>query len=133
MQTNGRRAVVASMQDEVLDGDGVAILDQATVAQLRAMLTPTQRAELLDTFVLQHEHCIESLADALHRSDQPAIARLAHILKGSSAGLGATRLSLACEQIECGRMMDPDVGETQVARLRAIAGVTSDALRRVLT
>jgi PAS domain S-box-containing protein len=109
------------------------VLDQATIAQLRETLTPEMREQLLDTFDGQREKCVADIGEAVQRGDRDEVRRLAHLLKGSSASLGATSLRLCCERLEhLGRRQDPDVGETDVARLRAVAATASHALRQQL-
>ena len=109
------------------------VLDQATIVQLREALTPEMREQLLDTFDCQQEKCISDLGEAVQHGDREEVRRLAHLLKGSSASLGATSLRLCCERLEhVGRRQDPDVDETQVAELRTVAAAASRALRQQL-
>ncbi len=125
------------------DGDGSAtnsaaqrvedVLDRATILQLRDTLTPEIRQQLLDTFATQQETCISDLGKAVQRGDRDEIGRVAHLLKGSSASLGAMSLRLCCERLEhIGRRQDSDVGETQVTELRTVAAEASHALRQQL-
>jgi PAS domain S-box-containing protein len=121
-----------------LDADSVCqpaqdVLDQATIVQLREALTPEMREQLLDTFDCQQKKCISDLGEAVQHGDREEVRRLAHLLKGSSASLGATSLRLCCERLEhVGRRQDPDVGETQVTELRTVAAAASRALRQQL-
>jgi CheY-like chemotaxis protein/HPt (histidine-containing phosphotransfer) domain-containing protein len=109
------------------------VLDRATIVQLREALTPEMREQLLDTFDCQQEQCICDLGEAVQHGDREEVRRLAHLLKGSSASLGATSLRLCCERLEhVGRRQDPDVGETQVTELRTVAAAASRALRQQL-
>ena len=80
------------------------------------------RGRLLETFDEQLESCVDGIADAVQRGDGDERRRLAHLLKGSSATIGATRLSATCERLErAGRATDPEVGDEQVAELRELA------------
>jgi PAS domain S-box-containing protein len=123
---------------DVLDAHGASrpeedVLDEPTIAQLRETLTPEMREHLLDTFDGQREKCVADIGEAVQRGDRDEVRRLAHLLKGSSASLGATSLRLCCERLEhLGRRQDPDVGEVDVARLRAVAATASHALRQQL-
>jgi PAS domain S-box-containing protein len=123
---------------DALEADSTAqpaegVLDHATIVQLRETLTLQMREQLLDTFDGQREKCISDLGEAIQRGDLDEVRRLAHLLKGSSASLGATSLRLCCERLEhLGRRQDPDVGETDVAQLRIVAATASPALRQQL-
>jgi PAS domain S-box-containing protein len=102
--------------------NGPSVLDAGTLAQLKETLNEAMRGRLLETFSAQLESCVEEIATAVQRGDADERRRIAHLLKGSSATIGATRLSVACERLErSGRASDPDVGEEQVAELRALA------------
>jgi HPt (histidine-containing phosphotransfer) domain-containing protein len=80
------------------------------------------RSRLLETFDGQLETCLEGIAEAIRRDDDGERRRLAHLLKGSSAAIGALRLRASCEQLErSGRTGDPAVGQAELAELRARA------------
>jgi two-component system, sensor histidine kinase len=110
-----------------------AVLDQTTIRQLRDTLTPEMRRQLLDTFDAQQESCMRDLDGAVQRGDRGEIRRVAHMLKGSSASLGATRLRVCCEGLErVSRRGDPDVERSNLAELRVVAAAARDALRQQL-
>jgi two-component system sensor histidine kinase/response regulator len=111
-----------------------AVLDQATIQQLRETLSPEMRTELLDTFDEQQVQCVADIAAAVKRDDRDEVRRVAHLLKGSSASLGALRLRDFSERLEhVGRSQDPDISDAQVAQLGDAAAEASRALRQRLT
>jgi two-component system, sensor histidine kinase and response regulator len=110
-----------------------AVLDQATIQQLRETLTPEMRTELLDTFDEQQVQCVADIAAAVKRDDRDEVRRVAHLLKGSAASLGAMRLRHCSERLEhVGRSQDAVVSDAQVAQLRDTANEASRALRQQL-
>jgi HPt (histidine-containing phosphotransfer) domain-containing protein len=67
------------------------------------------------------------------RGDQAEVRRVAHLLKGSSATFGATRLRECCLRLEhTGRRGDARAEEKQLGRLRASAEQARSALRERL-
>jgi two-component system sensor histidine kinase/response regulator len=109
------------------------ILDRETVAQLRQMLTPEQRSHLLDVFDEQRERCAADIASAVLCGDRPEIRRLAHLLKGSCASLGARRLGEVCQALEqIARSGEPPVAAEQLRQLHLAAVEASRALRQRL-
>jgi HPt (histidine-containing phosphotransfer) domain-containing protein len=111
-----------------------AVLDQATIQQLRETLTPEMRTELLDTFDEQQVQCVADIAAAVKRDDRDEVRRVAHLLKGSGASLGAMRLRDCSERLEhVGKSQDADVSDAQVTQLRDTANEASRALRQQLT
>jgi PAS domain S-box-containing protein len=111
--------------------DGV--LDESTIAQLKGTLSGSLRGRLLETFTTQVDSCVKEIAQAVRRGDGGERRRLAHLLKGSSATIGARRLSAACERLErTGRIGDPEVGEEQLAELRALVAEAREELEQHL-
>jgi HPt (histidine-containing phosphotransfer) domain-containing protein len=109
------------------------VLDQTTILQLRETLAADMRSELLNTFEEQQERCVADIAKAIRRGDGGEVRRVAHLLKGSSASLGASRLRLCCQQLEhLGRGGDPDIDESQIEELRVNAVEAGHALREQL-
>jgi HPt (histidine-containing phosphotransfer) domain-containing protein len=76
------------------------LVDPATIAQLRQTLDLAMRRELLDTFDESSVRCSREIAEAARRGDRVELARVAHLLKGSSATIGAAYLSRCCERLE---------------------------------
>ena len=109
------------------------VLDQAIVGQLRDALPAETRLELIDTFEGQHRKCLTEIAAAVGRDDRDEVRRTAHLLKGSSASLGAMRLRSQCERLEhIGRAGDQRVSETQLEQVRVAAAEAGAALRQQL-
>ncbi len=109
------------------------VLDQATIVQLQDTLRPEMRRQLIDTFEEQLDQCVDDIAIAVERGDRGEVRRVAHLLKGSSASLGANRLRLCCRRLEhTGRQADANVNEEQIAELRALAAEGRKALREQL-
>ncbi len=109
------------------------VLDQAIVKQLREALPAETRLQLIDTFEEQHAKCLSEIVGAVGRDDRDEVRRTAHLLKGSSASLGAMRLRRCCERLEhIGRAQDAGVSETQISQVRVAAAEASTALRRQL-
>jgi signal transduction histidine kinase/DNA-binding response OmpR family regulator/HPt (histidine-containing phosphotransfer) domain-containing protein len=113
--------------------DGIAVLDEATVSQLRGSLPEAMLGELIDTFEQQLSRCLDEIEAAAGRGDHGEVRRLAHLLKGSSATFGALRVREICLRLEhSGREGDPLVGAEQVAQLRLAAEHARVALRERL-
>ena len=58
------------------------------------------QAKLAGLFVRNTGKCLEELGDAVQRADFPAIARLAHAIRGSAANFGAPHIAQICADIE---------------------------------
>ncbi len=58
------------------------------------------KAKLVELFVQDIGMRLEDLRDAVQRADLPAVARIAHAIKGSAANLGARQLAQLCADIE---------------------------------
>jgi HPt (histidine-containing phosphotransfer) domain-containing protein len=110
-----------------------AMLDQQMIEQLRESLTPEMRSQLLDAFHGQVDECLGQLADAVRRSDRDERRRVAHLLKGSSATMGASRLRSLCEQLEGrGSAGSLEPGEEQLEELRKVATEALQAVDQAL-
>lgn len=128
-----RRWLPAEAQQVEVQCAPDGVLDLATVAQLRDALAPEMRDELIGTFEEQSERCQADILAALRRGDHDEVRRVAHLLKGSAASLGAMRLRRCCERLEhTGRRQDPVVGKTQLMEFRDAAAETSRVLRQQL-
>ncbi len=105
-------------------------LDQVVISQLRGLLPKSARASLVETFTRSCTRCLADMDGAVDRADLGELRRLAHLLKGSAATLGAVRLRRACRALERAGEGDVSVVDrSQVDDLRAIA-VESLALLR---
>jgi PAS domain S-box-containing protein len=117
------------------DGFGLDedVFDQAVISELKDTLPSEMRRVLLEKFEQSLSKNLEDIASAARSRDRIELRRLAHLLKGSSASLGASRLSrgfLALEQLSGER--DKPVGQEQLDELKATASATGPALRRRL-
>jgi CheY-like chemotaxis protein len=130
-----RREAPAGGPSEVGDGavQGRAPLDEAIIRELRDALSAETRESLIETFEASLPRCIADIESAIRHGDEDALRRSAHLLKGSSASLGATHLTLSCQQLEqSGRTNDPAVEMEHLAELRAAAAEARVALRKQL-
>jgi two-component system, sensor histidine kinase and response regulator len=108
-------------------------LDPAIIVQLRDTLQPEMRQRLIDTFEEQLDRCVDQIVIAVRHGDHLEVRRLAHLLKGLSASLGANRLWLCCRRLEhTGRQADPVVDEEQIEELRVLAAEGRKAVRKQL-
>jgi HPt (histidine-containing phosphotransfer) domain-containing protein len=106
-----------------------ALLDNEMIEQLRTALTPEMNAELLDSFRAQVHTCLEELTEAIRRGDHSERQRIAHGLKGSSATMGANRMSLFCQRLQAA---GAEPGEQQIEQLRRLADESLQALAEAL-
>jgi two-component system, sensor histidine kinase and response regulator len=113
--------------------DAEEVLNQATIAQLRDLLTTEMRERLLQELEESLSKCVADTVSAAQRGDQLELRRVAHMLKGTAATFGATRLEFACQRLEhTGRDQDPAVEEEQLDLLRATASEACKALGPLL-
>jgi len=106
------------------------LVDQDTIDQLKDTLTPEMLEQLLRTFEQSLPRRLADIATAARSGDQPELRRLAHVLKGSSATIGAARLSAAAHELEqLGGEPDTTVGQEQLEALEATATASCPALR----
>jgi len=78
-------------------------LDPAVFAELVALAATVDDgflAGLVDQFVHETEPRLVDLRRAYRRGDVPAVRRLAHGIRGSSAQLGGARLAASCARLE---------------------------------
>ena len=107
--------------------DGV---DEDVVAQLKQTLSSPMRSALIDTFEQSLTQALVEIAEAARRGDRAELARLAHTLKGSSATIGAARLSRCCELLQVRSREDRSMpGAELLGELQATAGEAVPALR----
>ena len=111
---------------------GGDVLDEAILAQLKGTLTPSMCRHLLEEFEASLPRFLVDIESAFERQDAAALRHTAHLLRGSSATLGAIRLSDACARLERTREEDPPVGEQQLAQLREALEEACLALRERL-
>jgi two-component system sensor histidine kinase/response regulator len=110
-----------------------ALLNSEVVARLKADFDGSMRERLITTFEKSLDECVASLEGALREGDQGELRRVAHMLKGSSATVGAARLREMCEALERLELSNSALGgEAAVDRLAAIAQSTCSALQAEL-
>ena len=108
-------------------------LDEAVVGN-SAMRSPPNAESLIQTFEVSLPKCVADIESAISSEDENELRRAAHLLKGSSASLGATRLTRCCQQFEqSSRSHDPALDAEHLAELRAAAVEARVALRKQLT
>ncbi|WP_226427660.1 PAS domain S-box protein [Xanthomonas sp. MWU16-30325] len=124
LRLSGRNAAVATGDVEADASPPHTIALDAVLArfgQNRALL-----ARMLDTFDTDRHAMLECLQTALADNDAAACADAAHVLKGTSATLGADRLALAASTLE----QDARGGRLPAAAtLDALAGLADGELR----
>jgi two-component system sensor histidine kinase/response regulator len=109
------------------------VLDEATIRELRDTQTLQMRESLIEAFDVSLPKCVAEIVSAADRGDSIELRRVTHLLRGSSATLGAARLGLACEQLErSGRDGDPTVDAQQLADFRTSAREAKQALHERL-
>ncbi len=87
--------------------DGVAApggttdpLDRSVLAGLRELGDQELLTELADLFLEDVPPRLEALREAIEGGDAASVGRAAHALKGSSANMGALRMSTICAELE---------------------------------
>jgi two-component system, sensor histidine kinase and response regulator len=106
------------------------LFDEAAVSELREALPPQTRETLIETFDASLPAQIAGIEDAIREGDDIERRRAAHLLRGASASLGATRLSLCCQRLEqSSREQDPAITHRQLTELHAAAAWTRLTLR----
>jgi PAS domain S-box-containing protein len=83
--------------------DDELAIDPAVFDELRLLGEATEQdflAELVGQFVSETEPLLVELRLAVEMADAPAVARIAHNLKGSGDQLGGRRLALSCGRLE---------------------------------
>ena len=81
----------------------VSVIDSAVLAELRALgstADPGFFNHLIDLFIEETPRRLEAIREAAEASNARALGQEAHTLKGSSAHLGARRMSALCEILE---------------------------------
>lgn len=80
-----------------------AAVDLSVLATLLSSLgdrAPMAEFRLIDTYLGELPRLVGQLYEALQRGDRESLHRAAHILKASSANMGALRLSQMCADLE---------------------------------
>jgi CheY-like chemotaxis protein len=80
-----------------------AVLDEQALRQIRSLRQPggpDLLKKIVALYISNSRTLIETLRDAILRSDAPGVAQAAHSLKSSSANVGAKSLTEMCAQLE---------------------------------
>jgi two-component system, sensor histidine kinase and response regulator len=110
-----------------------ALLNVAVVARLKTDFDGSTRERLMNVFERSLEECVSSIEGAVRIGDQGELRRLAHLLKGSSATVGAARLTEACEALERLELSrEPSGPEDALGHLTSVAESTRSALQAEL-
>jgi CheY-like chemotaxis protein len=108
-------------------------VEQQILARLREALGQEAEeilAELIDTFLTDADRLLDEIRDAVAGRHLRKLERAAHSLKGSSATLGAMRLSELCRKLEDMARADTRVGvQEQVRQIEAEFTRVREALK----
>jgi PAS domain S-box-containing protein len=85
--------------DATADGDRNGLVDAGRVQRFRDDY-PEIADRLVALFADSTPPLLEQLANAVHASDDEAVRRLAHKLKGSCQNVGATKMAALCRELE---------------------------------
>ena len=108
----------------------VTLLSPTMIAQLRKTLSDDMREHLSSGFATVLPGRLTAIENAIRSGDREALRHAAHLLRGTSATLGASRLSEMCRTLEhANSENDPVVAESQITRLAAVAAETQRALQ----
>jgi CheY-like chemotaxis protein/HPt (histidine-containing phosphotransfer) domain-containing protein len=103
------------------------LLDDEVITRIKADLDGSMRRRLMSTFEKSLRECVSGIEGAVDHGDRAELRRIAHLLKGSSATMGARRLRETCEALERAAVPDDAVRE-----LGALAKSTRSALEAEL-
>jgi two-component system, sensor histidine kinase and response regulator len=110
------------------------ILDPEVLAGLRALQGEDDTdivAELAGIFTEDARSGLSALEEALQRDDAPTVERVAHMLKGGSGSMGASRMSGLCARLEAaGASDDLSMASGLLRRLEEEFGQVERALGR---
>jgi two-component system sensor histidine kinase/response regulator len=124
-------AAAGAAVDEDLNGaSGEAVIDRATIGELRSHYGRDALVELMELFTRDSRALVSKIGDAVKGEDASTLAEAAHSLKGSAATFGAARVAELCAQLETlDPAADPDGASTRVERLQRALEQTQSALR----
>lgn len=90
-------------------------IDQSILNSIKELGETNQNViiELIDCYLEETPKLIKDLQNASQQGDFPALKQIAHILKSSSAVLGATHFSTLCEHLEQSKTVIVDIETTQ--------------------
>ena len=118
------RKEAAQPASEPLDPEPASeLLDPEVVRRLKTEFDRAMRERLMRTFASSLQDCLSGIEGALRQGDQRELRRVAHLLKGSSATLGAARLQATCEALERLELPDQRPAEPAVHAVSDLAAV----------
>jgi len=85
------------------DKDNAGLIDQLQLTALREIQQPGEPdfvTELIDLFFNETDLHLKALREAVIDNDSVKLRRLAHLLKGSSANIGARTMAALYEEME---------------------------------
>ncbi len=97
------------------------------MARIKADLDASMRRRLMSTFERSLRECVTGIVGAVGEGDRTEVLRIAHLLKGSSATIGASRLLETCAELE--QSAEPD---DVIRQLSTLAETTRSALEAEL-
>ncbi len=128
------RVVGGGEGDELSNG-----FDFSSLKDLRALTSkdPSRFIRLVSLFLTSLKETFLSIQKALDQDDYSSLREVAHTLKGTSANMGALRLSSLCAALEqsCERLqidrLETDVQniQSEAARVKAILEAETDTVR----
>jgi CheY-like chemotaxis protein len=100
--------------DETLPATGVAgsVVDVKKLAQLKRTVGGEQLASFLDEFIADSSGLLDRISEAAHAADAGAVQKAAHMLRSTSALVGALELTDVCVTLE----RSSKVGDTSRAK-----------------
>ncbi|HLL41163.1 MAG TPA: Hpt domain-containing protein, partial [Rubrobacteraceae bacterium] len=112
-------------------------LDQRVLASLRELQQegePDILNELIELFLADVPSQLVVLKDTLEAGDAHSVERIAHTLKGSSANMGAARMTTICSELQdVGASGDPSRAPELLERLEEEFGHVHRALEAKIT
>lgn len=99
----GQRALPESRKEERLQEKAARLIDDEKIAELRELggdEAEEMLSELVTLFLEDSETIMQSILDALQKSDVSAVHKEAHKMKGVSLNIGANALGELCRKIE---------------------------------
>jgi signal transduction histidine kinase/HPt (histidine-containing phosphotransfer) domain-containing protein len=127
-------AAAGAAVDEDLNGaSGEAVIDRATIGELRSHYGRDALIELVELFTRDSRALVSKIGNAVKGEDASTLAEAAHSLKGSAATFGAARAAELCAQLETlDPAADPDGASTRLQQLERALERSQSALREGL-
>jgi HPt (histidine-containing phosphotransfer) domain-containing protein len=82
---------------------GPKIIDREALDNIRTLQRPDAPdlvGKVINKYLSASTILLQGLRDAVSAGDAPAVQKVAHTLKSSSANVGATRLAAQCKELE---------------------------------